>query len=343
MADSSTVPQLPDAISDAQLLLSYAARHGIALPDELVKTIVKSKAYLTANPTPDEEAEFWQKLTALTKAVDPVSVESLRASAKQLPDESLWNRIGVRIGGEAKTITYAGSAVRRFRVWTLLALIVLLVSQIFWVVGHTVVKETGTLLERQKTLKTDLQTLQRKLGDKAAESADVQKIEADIANTDTELKSAYSVLRFWNDYWRRALYISHPRPDTATYTELLDEQRVGGFALQALQLYLLPLIYGLLGACLYILRSLASEIAVLSYTRTSDIKYRLRLYMGSLAGMIIVWFLPSDGKSTDFQMLSSLSPLALAFLGGYSVEVLFALMDRFVQAFSSSADAKPRQ
>jgi hypothetical protein len=34
-------------------------------------------------------------------------------------------------------------------------------------------------------------------------------------------------------------------------------------------------------------------------------------------------------------MFKAISPFALAFLAGYSVEVLFAAMDRFIAAFSS--------
>jgi len=59
--------------------------------------------------------------------------------------------------------------------------------------------------------------------------------------------------------------------------------------------------------------------------------YRLRVYMGMLAGLIIIWFLPVTEADPG---LKSLTPFALAFLAGYSIDLLFALMDKLIAAFS---------
>jgi hypothetical protein len=108
--------------------------------------------------------------------------------------------------------------------------------------------------------------------------------------------------------------------------------------LEILSTYLLPLLYGLLGACAFVLRSVTSEVKAEIFSRTSDVSYRLRLMLGLVAGLSIGWFLhPSD---KDAGLLASLSPLALAFVGGYSVELLFAALDRIVSAFSSKGDVE---
>jgi hypothetical protein len=114
------------------------------------------------------------------------------------------------------------------------------------------------------------------------------------------------------------------------------------FILQGIQLYILPLLYGLLGAAAYVLRTLTTEIRNLTYEIESNIRYRLRIQLGAVSGLAIGWF--SDAGLTFSASTLSLSPLALAFLAGYSVEVLFSLMDRMIYTFSSSEnlEKKPR-
>ena len=102
------------------------------------------------------------------------------------------------------------------------------------------------------------------------------------------------------------------------------------FVLEVLQIYILPLICGFLGAALYVLRSLTEEIENVTYTIGSDIKYELRLALGALGGLGIGWFLTPEGLS-GFQ---ALSPLAISFLVGYNIELLFSVMDRFIEALS---------
>jgi hypothetical protein len=96
--------------------------------------------------------------------------------------------------------------------------------------------------------------------------------------------------------------------------------------LNVLQSYILPLLYGLLGAFIFVLRDLLREIKSLTFTYDDEIRYRLRLPLGSLAGMIVGWFL----KPEEAGLGASLSPMALAFLMGYHVEILFAMMDKAI-------------
>jgi len=65
------------------------------------------------------------------------------------------------------------------------------------------------------------------------------------------------------------------------------------------------------------------------------------MQLGALGGLAIGWFYKPEAGNIG----SSLSPFALAFLAGYSVEVLFFAMDKFVFAFSGKVgqEAKPAQ
>lgn len=111
-------------------------------------------------------------------------------------------------------------------------------------------------------------------------------------------------------------------------TLLFSNTLAASFAIEILQSFLLPLLYGLLGAFIFVLRTLLLEIRSLTYTPDSDIRYRLRLTLGSLGGMIVGWFLKPD----EMNALTALSPMALAFLMGYNVDVLFSIMDRFIDS-----------
>ena len=100
--------------------------------------------------------------------------------------------------------------------------------------------------------------------------------------------------------------------------------------------YLLPMLYGLLGACAFVLRKLSDEIDKLTYANDARVRYSLRLNIGLLSGLAVGWFIkPGAGDAT----LVSLSPLALAFVAGYGSDLFFLALDKIVQAFSGGSGA----
>ncbi len=108
---------------------------------------------------------------------------------------------------------------------------------------------------------------------------------------------------------------------------------------QILQLYLLPLLYGLIGGYVFILRGLTYDIKNLIFSRYSKIKYSLRMFLGALAGLI-VGLLWGDIESRHITFLESLSTGGLAFLAGYGVEYVFDGLDKIV---SSIVKSKPEK
>ena len=106
--------------------------------------------------------------------------------------------------------------------------------------------------------------------------------------------------------------------------------------LSTMNQYVLPLLYGLLGALAFILRTLGRELRAITYSPASNTAYVLRWPLGMLAGITIGWFF----DPATLQGVASIQPLALAFLAGYSVELLFALLDRIVSAFTEPQGAR---
>jgi hypothetical protein len=112
--------------------------------------------------------------------------------------------------------------------------------------------------------------------------------------------------------------------------------------LDFLAAYLLPALYGLLGACAFVLRQLSADLSrdfsTLRFAHDSRVRYSLRLNIGVLAGLAVGWFIDPTQEGS---VVANLSPLALAFVAGYGSDLLFAVLDRIVNAFSTqpAADA----
>ncbi len=138
------------------------------------------------------------------------------------------------------------------------------------------------------------------------------------------------------------------KEDIADNTPVFEPEEAGSFAdntinsnigtiqeaqnfTQILQLYLLPLLYGLIGGYVFILRGLTHDIKNLVFSRYSKIKYSLRMFLGALAGLI-VGLLWGDIESQQITFLESLSTAGLAFLAGYGVEYVFDGLDKVVSS-----------
>jgi hypothetical protein len=119
------------------------------------------------------------------------------------------------------------------------------------------------------------------------------------------------------------------RPEIVAQVELeLATSFVGAF--------LLPVLYGMLGAIAFVLRRLSDE-TLSGEARTLKRRYSLRVPIGALSGLAAGWLLQSPAGSVT----ASLSPFALAFVAGYSADLVFAAMDRIVAAFSTPQPPAP--
>ena len=93
---------------------------------------------------------------------------------------------------------------------------------------------------------------------------------------------------------------------------------------------LLPFFYACMGALIYILRTISGELNSMQYSRARMTQYSLRLPMGIVAGVSIGFLFQPE---TYNSLSSSLTPLGIAFIAGYSVELLFNIVDRVIEAF----------
>jgi hypothetical protein len=105
----------------------------------------------------------------------------------------------------------------------------------------------------------------------------------------------------------------------------------------ALSGWVLPFLYGLLGASVFVMRDLLNP-------RTRTLGFfptLLRVALGGIGGIIIGWFwIPTVSKTADVASITSV-PFGLAFLTGFSIDVLFSLLDRLNKTISDPPTPVP--
>ncbi|MFM2480568.1 hypothetical protein [Celerinatantimonas sp. YJH-8] len=312
-AATALEPKAPteQIIQDGMRLLHYVARHGnLKLDQQLVESFSKTcERYGSKYWNSDDEVALLSCFDELARQVYPVTVESIKAV---IPD------------AETGTLSspQAGKIICWYRRYTVATLFCLLLVQMFYIFGSEI---THSLTQKQSS--------------PAVETA-VHSGNYDDALLERDAN--YRLLQGWNAVWMLGQHFhmelpQHVKNQLSGSHALLRSQDMLDYyadiiaaksALNMLQSYVLPLLYGLLGAFIFVLRSLLQQIHDLTYTPGREIGYRLRLTLGSLAGMITGWVLKPDMISGAAQ----LSPMAIAFIAGYSIEVLFAILDKIIES-----------
>ncbi len=336
------------AIHEADMLLCYAASHALNIDEITVTNIVKSKELLDKDQhdpsTFSQQIAFWKARNDLATAVRPVSASSLKQTTFRFPDNTPFAKTRAKLFGRSDTTTTeAEVTVRRMQFRILIPLIMLIVLQVYTLVGSTVVAELSPLLKLSREYVSDKEKIAFSAA-KPVDSLEMRTLEAQLAATESEMMIRVKILNQWNAGWNWISPIfnwlgeNHTpmKTEIATlsnsYEALQSSVLSAHFALQVLQRFLLPLLYGSLGASLFVLRSLAADVKAYTFDLDRRVAYHLRLYMGTLAGLVVAWFIPDSPESST---VKNLSPYAFSVLAGYSVDLVFAFMDKFIAAFSS--------
>jgi hypothetical protein len=100
----------------------------------------------------------------------------------------------------------------------------------------------------------------------------------------------------------------------------------------ALTSCILPVLYALLGTCAYLLRTFEDQMSTRTFTPSAA--NSARFLIAAIGGTVI-------GLFGNFTQQASASPLALAFLVGYGVEVFFSFLEGLIRAFTKNVPALP--
>jgi hypothetical protein len=94
---------------------------------------------------------------------------------------------------------------------------------------------------------------------------------------------------------------------------------------------ILPMLYALLGACAYLLRTLEEQIKLRTFTKSDA--HVARFLIAAIAGAVVGMF-----SNFNITQNASIPPLAIAFLVGYAADVFFSFLEGLLQTFTRRAD-----
>jgi hypothetical protein len=332
---------LSQAVRDAELLAIHVSRNGMhvsrdgqTVTPEVLQGITDAREHFENRTlTGNAAAAFLKNYRELAAAAFPVTVASLRDSTVEQKGALPWWLI---FGRKVKCIP---ASVASYTHWAFagIALFLLILMQSYYIVGTNLIQ----LLPEYRMLVEQEQSVLKGVEPKSEASGRPQ----------TEREVRFSKLvdadrKMLCRWLRWCPLIDMPPPNdartTANASVPIDTAQAETDAtvvrsrqvLAVFQGYLLPLLYGWIGATAYVVRSLAREARERLYRRENDTAYTLRIFLGSLAGLAIGWFL----KPEDVSGFNAISPFALAFAAGYSVDLLFTLLDKIVSAFSAPHD-----
>lgn len=350
--------QIQLASDEANLLLEYAVQKGIKIDDSIYEIVTHAK-YLSREGrwTKEMEPVFWKAYQTLSVAVQPASISSLKSAKNEFGRQMAWYMNVITLFSRKGKISHSRRAILGYRASAVIILLIILIAQIYSFTGTALTAESNqlrgqldSLLRQNWTLPYDSASL---ADEKIRAKADL--LAYDLMMTQTMMDANFKYMAAWQQRWGRifslGLYESKAldtlkntsviikEMNTYSANELKNIARLTysvSFPLQVVNMYILPMLYGLLGACAFVLREIAKEVQMMTFTTEDVVNYNLRIQLGALAGLVIGWFLiPGETQTSMAFSVYNLGPYALAFMGGYSIELLFSAMDRFIGAFSN--------
>jgi hypothetical protein len=329
-------------VRGTQLMLQYVANKGIKISPEIINilTFTKEKVDHSKSLTAKEEAQFWIAYTELSSQIQPVTVKSLKCIREEFGIEvGLFNK---------KKISYAERVQGNYRRWSSWVLIFVIIIQVVWLWQTYLLKQ---VISTNKSLKIVYEKLYEK-PDNHALSVEAFELEETLFVEKGKLQNVVlpfhilcKAFNFECFLMTKNIEYSKNYKETEKYDKLLEDGYLSHmqtlqFSIEILSLYILPILYGLLGSCTYILRVIAYEIERQIYVREHDIQYALRILLGTFAGFVIGWFISSEAEISSGVSPAKLSPFAISFVAGYSVELLFTLLDKIVSVYSGAEKKK---
>jgi len=339
---------LRDSLLDAEIILSHASEFGISINPKYIKAVVNAKRNEQNNSwNEQEEIDFWIAFQVLSKAIQPVSIDSLRAASE--PKEQKFTGINKYLRRKKKSLVK--KSVTWYQSFALISMFVMIALQIYALIGTAQLAKynegVAKILEIQNKMQSLILITSTDPDNKSAsnEKSDLETLQEEIT---LEMKSEIQLLESWLNFTPNII----SKGNIAISRTMVVEQAIstGNSPLDngnsvnirnvviiqqtkslviILNQYILPLLYGLLGGFAFVLREVSREAKAMTYTPISNIKYGLRIHLGALAGLVI-GFLWGDLQGKSFGVVESLSPLAVAFLAGYSVDFLFRLLDSII-------------
>lgn len=327
-----------EALEDAERLLKYAAELGIDVDADTRSAILHARVISPARWTEEVSAQLLLALTQLAAKLKPVTAESLKA-----------------YGSETRPTMHT------YLVWSIILSAIIIPISVATFVTSNISNDIRTDILSANALAVKLTT---ELGPPAQTDVSTKDEVADLQEYASTVRLIYARARRLN--WFVLPRVQVPLPllpppgspaEQAKYLKSKFElplplennlpqardtligtyQDVRYFAQAlvsdiltfygAINSCILPILYALLGTCAYLLRTFEDQMS--SRTFVPSVANSARFLIAAIGGTVIGLF------SGVTQQLSA-SPLAIAFLVGYAVEVFFAFLEGLIKAFTKN-------
>jgi hypothetical protein len=324
--------RLSEAVAAANTLLYHAISSGQDLPSTVRDPIIKVRAALERGEalSDSEEAIFLDAYAKLAVRVSPVTAATLDATMRARGRRGWVGRLlGLRPVSEAQHLASH---------FGLLALC--LIATI--AVGEWTHAFIGSISAAEKQLSANSQDMREAEARLLGIEDQLRMMKNDGATPDTasagavrealKARKAEIDAKIWAlDYANLRLNETIDKGyETLERMLFLGRDKLKHVSVPLgtiLGAFLLPVLYGALGTCAFVMRSLFREMVERTFDARRTGEFTVRIFLGMLSGLTLQWLV----VRTDGTVAAGVTPAVLAFLGGYSVEMLFTAMDRLVQ------------
>ena len=360
---------LSSSVAQAKRLLEFASQGGIPIEETDIDAVLSvEKALKDGNVAVDSkiETKFWLSLSKLTVEVRPVTITSLQDTFSAVGD----SRIGLFSNRASRVVAYIATLTLGI-ILVVQIQAVQLSSRIQGFDNLTVQgKESADeVLKLWVDSQNAYQIAKSAVAssDEAAKKVAELKMIAAYAAFKTAYDGNYAIVRArasadrlledsktpWfisiptnhgkifprvisDAYFQPPPSMDSSEPPVLSPASLIDDYRHRQEAQNLsdiLYRLILPALYGLLGSCIFVLRSVSSQLESFTFTWTRRLLGSARITLGPILGVASLVLI--DPSKTD--ALGNLPQIAIALIAGYSVDLVLSFMDRITSAFGQSS------
>jgi hypothetical protein len=349
------IPDFDRAVDDAMCLLMYAAETGKTVDDTTRASILHAKTATSAGADDTVTANLLAALTKLAAALSPVTADSLRASSSQtkptIRSLRMWTcilAVPIMLFSVLAFVSSSISTAIRTDITTANELLIKLRGELGTPAAPTAGTPDAPALPKGLNEGDVVTQLQQYASTIRAIDARSRQLNWFVFRTEWDPFAKYRFDPKENETDRVSnqqeikkmfqLPVGLPNMPKALDTLTTTYQDVRSFAQDILDLVsvyygaiatcLLPVLYALLGTCAYLLRSFEEELRTLTFMPSSRANWA-RFLIAGIGGAVV-------GLFSNFTITqgASISPLAIAFLVGYAVDVFFSFLESLLQAFT---------
>jgi hypothetical protein len=319
--------RLARGAEDADSLLYYAVSTGREVGAPIRDPIVRTHRAVTQGKpvSTEEETEFLAAYAKLAAMVNPTTAATLRATSRTVRRPWLWRGFSSDPISEAQRVAY------RFGLCALILIIIIGGAEWTRTFINAVVTdqaERGRVLEELRTLRTS----QRRLVEQIAlfdreRAGTADSLRTSLVRQREELDIRVQALEEREGGLIRRIQAGYETLDRILpFVNWAELRNVIIPVATIMAVLVLPVLYGALGTCAYVLRTVYAEMVERSFDGRRTGEFMVRIFLGMLSGVSLQWLLVREGQTIP----GGVTPAVLAFLGGYGVELLFAAIDRIL-------------